>query len=214
MNVTINFTKRQLYTFLFALSLVFASVLVVAFGGTDPTVLGHSARELLVNGSSIADNNITSTHVLDNSLTGSDIDESTLSGITASNANACSADGNCGISDATITGDVTFSVGGGNLVFAANNDGIGWASISSGSPLISTQGGTGDLELGGAGLWSNPAIAMFVRIAAVGDIMIKSGGAGGVAGQALCKSSGTMSTFGEVGTCSTAVNGTGGCTCV
>src|SRR3989344_3062696 len=150
--------KRSHAYFISSLLVIVASIgLVNAFGGTNPAVLGHSALELLVNGSSISNNNITSSHVLDNSLTGSDIDESTLSGtassLTAGNANACDADGICNVNA--------------NLLFSANVQGPAWGSIAGGAPLISSEGGVSELNIGGTSLFGgNPPNVLGIRIAA------------------------------------------------
>src|SRR5262245_62166146 len=69
--VSIELTRRHAYLLSIVAVFALAVSLVTAFGGTNPAVVGHSALELIVNGSS----------VVDNSLTGDDIDESTLVGV-------------------------------------------------------------------------------------------------------------------------------------
>ena len=68
MEFYIDIKRRHAFIIALASSLLFGILLVNAFGGNNPSVVGHSALELIVNGSS----------VVDDSLTGADIDESTL----------------------------------------------------------------------------------------------------------------------------------------
>ncbi len=129
MEIQISVKKSHLYGFLSCLIVILGAFMVSAFGGSNPSVLGHSAAELIVNGTS----------VVDNSLTGADIDESTLGTVpsatsatsansansantanTASvalNANACSNDGTCegGVFSGStfVSNTITFQDGGG-----------------------------------------------------------------------------------------------------
>ena len=96
MEIQISVKKSHLYGFLSCLIVILGAFMVSAFGGSNPSVLGHSAAELIVNGTS----------VVDNSLTGADIDESTLgtvpsatsasSASTASTASVVSSSPGCG----------------------------------------------------------------------------------------------------------------------
>lgn len=68
MDIYITINKKHATAFALFASLLLCVLLVRGFGGSNPSVMGHSALELIVNSSS----------VVDDSLTGDDIDESTL----------------------------------------------------------------------------------------------------------------------------------------
>ena len=70
MDIHIHLERKHAFIFALFTTLLLGGLFAVAFGGNDPTVVGHSAGELIINSSSIVDNSVTAT----------DIDESTLAG--------------------------------------------------------------------------------------------------------------------------------------
>jgi len=68
MRFTINFQKKHFYVLLLVGVLIFGALVVRGFGGSNPSVLGHSAGELIVDSSSITDG----------SITGADIDNTSV----------------------------------------------------------------------------------------------------------------------------------------
>lgn len=68
MHFEIEITRKHAYVVSSLLVVLISVGLVNAFGGNNPIVLGHSAGELLVNGTSVVDNSLTGDDILESSL--------------------------------------------------------------------------------------------------------------------------------------------------
>jgi len=137
MNININLGKKHFYTMLVLIVLLMFSVLVYAFGSSDPAVFGHSAGELIVDGTSI----------VNESITGEDINISTLNGtalsLTAGDLNCTDCIGNTEIDASTfaltcIETTTTLSSGNGAQTFDMTISTAGYMMVS--GSCVDTEG--------------------------------------------------------------------------
>ena len=237
MALTLRLENKHILLLVALIGFVLGIGTAAAFGGASPSVLGHSAGELIVD----------STSVVDDSLTGSDILESSLgivpsasSATTAGSAGVCSDGTGCNFGSSGLL--VTASTGNiGGVDFHAWNFGTGSPSAARGSRVQMGAGsgignGRGELHLAcagtgvsglffgatGGGTFStttNPHMGMEscadpLTIDATGvGVQVQGFTSGGAsaAGSVLCiKNSGTQG----LGVCTTAVDASGDCTCM
>ena len=164
MEIRIIINKTHFYLLAALTTLLFGGIAAVAFGGSSPAIMGHSAGELIVNSASVVDNSIGAADIDSTSLAsectsitggaslcdGSDQDTDTRCDTTSCNTIDVtgiqrSSAGFIDIQDEIRLPQGTLNING-NFIDFANKD-ITDARILSGSNSISTT--TGTISTGG-----------------------------------------------------------------
>lgn len=187
MELRIKIDKKHVYILAVLTMLLLGGMGAFAFGGNNPSVLGHSAAELIVN----------STSVVDDSLGAADIDSTSL-------ATECStitgSAGLCDGADNGITSENDPEVGslsaggicftsGGSSVQCDNPSGFGW---NGGAQTMTVGAGAGVITMNSGALVMNAAGSP-VTISSTGNININSAsGTGFVNILGSLSSTGTM----------------------
>lgn len=95
-NIQLTIDDRKLMVILAVIISVSAIGLVVAYGGSNPTVVGHSWSEMTcdkcISNSNLGDNSVNSNKIIDNTITTADVNSIDGSKITGKVPSAASAD--------------------------------------------------------------------------------------------------------------------------